>query len=68
MCVWTHAHALSHFSPFRLFTTLWTVASSVHGVSQANILGWIAISFPTGLPDPGVELLSPTLAGTSFTT
>ena len=28
---------------------------SVHGVFQARILEWIAISFSRGLPDPGVE-------------
>ena len=34
--------------------------SSVHGISQARILGWVAISFLQGnLPDPGIELASP---------
>ena len=32
---------LSHV---RLFSTPWTVGSSVHGISQARILKWVAIS------------------------
>ena len=31
--------------------------SSVHGILQAGILGWVAI--PGDLPDPGIELASP---------
>ena len=31
---------------------------SVHGLSQAGILGWVAIPFPGDLPDPGIELVS----------
>ena len=43
--------------------------SSVHGISQARTLEWIAISFPSprDLPDPGIELSSPALAGGFFT-
>ena len=44
--------------------------SSVHGISQAIILQWIAISFPEDLPDPGIEhksLKYPTLARAFFT-
>ena len=33
--------------------------SSVHGISQARILEWVAISFPGDLPSPGTELVSP---------
>ena len=29
--------------------------SSVHGIFQARILEWVAISFSRGAPDPGVE-------------
>ena len=39
--------------------------SSVHGISQAKILEWVAISFSRDLPDPGIEpesLVSPALA------
>ena len=42
--------------------------SSVHGISQARIQEWVAISFSRDLPDPGIELVSPTLAGRFFTT
>ena len=41
--------------------------SSVHGIPQARILGWIFPS-PGGLPDPGIEPASPALAGKFFTT
>ena len=33
--------------------------SSVHGISQARFLEWIAISFSRRLPNPGIELMSP---------
>ena len=42
--------------------------SSVHGISQARILEWVAISSPGGLPNPGTELMSPALAGGFLTT
>ena len=29
--------------------------SSVHGISQARVLEWVAISFSRNLPDPGIE-------------
>ena len=32
--------------------------SSVRGISQVRILEWVAISFSSDLPDPGVELTS----------
>ena len=41
--------------------------SSVHGISQARVLKWAAISFPGDLPDPGSEPIS-CLAGRFFTT
>ena len=34
---------------------------SVLGISQARILEWVAISFSRGLPDPGIEPVSPAL-------
>ena len=40
--------------------------SSVHGILQARILEWVAISFSRGSSDPGIEpvsLMSPALAG-----
>ena len=45
--------------------------SSVHGISQARVLEWVAISVPGDLPDPGIELMSPAspaMAGRFFTT
>ena len=46
--------------------------SSVHGISQARILEWVAISSTPGdLPDPGIEpasLTSPAWTGRLFTT
>ena len=35
--------------------------SSVHGIFQARILEWVAISFSRDLPDPGTEPGSPVL-------
>ena len=46
------------------------LGSSVHGISQARILEWVAISYSRDLPDPGTEpksLMSPALAGGFFT-
>ena len=45
--------------------------SSVHGISQARILEWVAISFSRDLPHPGTDLStleSPALASGFFTT
>ena len=42
--------------------------SSVHGISQARILEWVAISSSKVYPDPGVEPRSPALAKGFFTT
>ena len=42
--------------------------SSVHGISQARILEWVATSSQRDLPDPGIDLASPALAGRFFTT
>ena len=41
---------------------------SVHGISQARMLEWVAISYPGNLPNPGIEPISPALAGGFFTT
>ena len=35
--------------------------SSVHGILQARILDWVAISLSSDLPDPGIEPGSPAL-------
>ena len=45
--------------------------SSVHGILQARILEWVAISSSGDLSDPGIKpgsLSSPALAGGFFTT
>ena len=62
---------LSHFSHVRLFATLWTGGPSVHGILQARILEWVAISSSGGSSHPGTEATSfrsPALAGGFFTT
>ena len=64
--------AVQLLSHVRLSATLWTVAhqvgSSVHGIFQARILEWAAISFSRRSLDPGIKLMSPALAGRFFTT
>ena len=40
--------------------------SSVHGILQARILEWVAISFSRDLPDPGIEPWSPALQADSL--
>ena len=45
--------------------------SSVHGILQARILEWVAISFSRGSAQSGIEFMSfmsPALAGGFFTT
>ena len=44
------------------------LVSSVHEISQARILEWVAVSSPGNLPDPGIELAFPILVGRFFTT
>ena len=47
------------------------LGSSVHGILQARILEWVAISSPGDLPDPGIKpmsFMSPELASGFFTT
>ena len=41
---------------------------SVHRISQPRILEWVAISLPGDLPKPGIEPVSPVLAGGFYTT
>ena len=40
--------------------------SSVHGIFQTRILQWVAISFSSDLPNPGIELWSPALQADSL--
>ena len=42
--------------------------SSVHGIFQARILEWVAISYFRDLPNPGIEPASPALGGRFLTT
>ena len=42
--------------------------SSVHGILQAGILEWVAISSPGDLSDPGIEPTSPVLQADSLPT
>ena len=42
--------------------------SSVHGISQARTLKQVVIASPGDLPNPGIELLFPALAGGFCTT
>ena len=51
--------------------TPWTVAHQTPlsmGFFQARMLEWVAISSSGDLPDPGIEPVSPALAGRFFTT
>ena len=41
--------------------------SSVHGIYQARILQWVAISFSRDLPNPGIEPSAPALTDGFFT-
>ena len=41
--------------------------SSIHGILQARILEWVAISFSGDLPDPGIKPRSPTLQADALT-
>ena len=45
---------------------LWPPGSSVHGILQARVLAWVAISFSRGLPNPGIEYLSSALQAYSL--
>ena len=35
------------------------LGSSVHGISQARILEWVAVASSMDLPHPGIKLMSP---------
>ena len=60
---------LSHFSLILCDPRLCSPpGSSVHGISQARILEWVAISFSRGSSRSGIEPASPALARGFFTT
>ena len=59
------------FSRVQLFMTPWTTAHQAPlsvGFPRARILEWVTILFSGGLPDPGIEPVSPALANRFFTT
>ena len=41
---------------------------SIHGISQVRVLEWLPFPSPGNLPDPGIEPVSPALAGRFCTT
>ena len=53
--------SLSHVWPFCHPTDCSLPASSIHRISQARILEWVAISFFGGLPNTQIEPASPAL-------
>ena len=57
-CVWLFCDPMDYSPP----------GSSVHGISQAKRLKWVAISFSRGCSWPKDQTASPALAGRSFTT
>ena len=62
--------AVSSLSPVQFFCTpmgCCPPGSSVQRISQARILEWVVISFSRALPDPGIQPVSPALAGGLFT-
>ena len=66
-------HVISCFNRVQLFATSWTIAHQAplsEGFPRPRILEWVGLPFPPlgDLPDPGVEPVSPALAGKFFTT
>ena len=64
-------HMYKSLSRVRLFETPWTVAcslsgSSVHGILQARVLEWIAISFSSGSSRPRNRTQVSRIAGRRF--
>ena len=64
-----HSCLLSCFNCVRLCDPMSSpLGSSIHGISQARILEWVAFPSPGDLPNPGIKPMSPALAGGFFTT
>ena len=73
-----HLRQVSNFSEWVKVTQLYLTlcdtmdcsppGSSIHGIFQARILEWVAISFPRGSSSPRDWTTSPTLASRFFTT
>ena len=53
--------SISHVQLFRDAMDVSLPGSSAHGISQARILEWIAISFSWDLLHPGIKPMSPVL-------
>ena len=73
LCVCTHTQRHAHLV-IQLCSTLCDSldssppGSSVHGISQARMLQWVAISSPEDLPNPGTEPVFPALQVDSLPT
>ena len=63
---WLFSHSVMSNSSDRMDCSL--PGSSVHGILQARILEWVAISFLRGSSCPGIEPGSPTLQADSLPT
>ena len=61
MCLCVYVCVVSHFSHVQLWDLMNCSPPdfSVHGIFQARILEWVAISPPGDFPDPGIKPLSP---------
>ena len=66
-CVYMHAKSLQSCLTLCSPMDCSLPGSSIHGISQARMLEWVAISFPGDLPNPGIKPASPALAGRFFT-
>ena len=62
-----HACMLSHFSCIELLMDCSLPGSSVHGILQARILEWVAISFSRGSSRPRARTQVSHIAGRFFT-
>ena len=71
MCLALHAQSLQSSPTLCNATDCSLPGSSVHGILQARILEWVAISSPGDLPNPGIKPVfpvSPALQADSLTT
>ena len=63
---WVQVCKCSSLSCVQFFATPWRPVSSVHGISQARILEWVAISFSGKSSRLGIEPESPALQADSL--
>ena len=70
-CVWTHMQSVTQSCPTLCDPMDYSPPDSpVHGIFQARIPKWVAISYSKDLPNPGIEpmsLVSPAMAVRFFT-